>query len=168
MASRKKSDYWMKSVTDEVLSWPRTSKHPERYGGNAFRVGRAEVGHIHHGGAVHIPFSRPVRDELLSQGLAAVHPYAPDTGNVSFQMNKDEDLQHAIWLMRLSYLRYALKQAADPALMLDEESERLKLDPRLRALMQAFVRPRPSGGPADPNRSERPTHDNRGTHPGQA
>jgi hypothetical protein len=89
---------------------------------------------------VHIPFPRPVRDELLMQALAEIHPYGPDTGMVSFQIRTDGDVEHALWLMRLSYLRYALKDAAEPARMLDEESERLKLNARLRYLMEPFVR----------------------------
>lgn len=42
--------------------------------------------------------------------------------------------------MRLSYLRYALKRAEDPRSMLAQESERLNLRPRLRALLKPFVR----------------------------
>ena len=138
----------MTSVTDEVLSWPGVSMHPERFGGNAFQVGSAEVGHIHHGGAVHIPFPRSVHDELLAQGLAEIHPYAPDTGMVSFQIRNDEDVEHALWLMRLSYLRYALKRVTEPGPMLDEESERLKLSPQLRMLMAPFVRVTAASPPA--------------------
>src|SRR5215467_13597168 len=147
MPSRKESD-WMKSVMDEVLSWSGVSMHPERFGGNAFRVDSAEVGHIHHGGAVHIPFPRAVHDELLARGLAEIHPYAPETGMVSFQVQNGEDVKHALWLMRLSYLRYALKRAAEPVRMLDEESERLKLSPQLRALMEPIVRIRATSRPA--------------------
>src|SRR5262249_20917159 len=139
---------WMKSVTDEVLCWPGVSMHPERFGANAFRVGIAEVGHIHHGGAVHILFPRAVHDELLAQDLAAIHPYAPDTGMVSFQIRDDADIKHALWLMRLSYLRYALKRATEPRRMLDEESERLKLSPQLRMLMAPFVRVTAASPPA--------------------
>ncbi len=147
MSASKRSDEWMEEVTDEVLSWPGVSRYPERFGGNAFRFNTAEVGHIHHGGAVHIPFPRPVHDELLAQGLAEIHPYAPDTGMVSFQIKTAEDVEHALWLMRLSYLRYALKQAAEPGTMLVEESERLKLSPQLRALMQTFARGKPMPPP---------------------
>lgn len=140
MANRKQAKEWLERVTAEVLSWPGTSQYPEEYGGNGFRFKSAEVGHIHNGGAVHIPFPRPVHDELLAKGLAEIHPYAPNTGMVSFQVRTDEDVRHALWLLRISYLRYALKQAAEPGLMLEEESERLKLSPSLRALLRPFAR----------------------------
>lgn len=133
------SDY-VADVTNEVSAWPGISVHPARFGGTAFRFGSAEVGHVHNGGAVHIPFPRPVRDELLAQGLAEEHPWAPDTGNVSFRISTEDDARHAIWLMRASYLRYALKKAADARQLLSQESERLNLNPRLRTLLEPFAR----------------------------
>ncbi|HKC01438.1 MAG TPA: hypothetical protein VKD23_21820 [Terriglobales bacterium] len=47
-----------------------------------------------------------------------------------------ETLEHALWLMRLSYLRYALKTASDPSGMLEHESEELGLSLHLRSLLQ--------------------------------
>jgi hypothetical protein len=38
-------------------------------------------------------------------------------------MRREEDLSHALWLMRLSYLRYALKTATDPKKPFERESE---------------------------------------------
>lgn len=112
----------------------------------------AEVGHIHHGGAVHIPFPNPLHDELLVQELAETHQYAPDR-MVSFRIQSADDVEHALWLMRLSNIRYALKQAAAPGSMLDEESERPKLSPRLRALMEPLVRAKPKNPPLAPSRT---------------
>ena len=37
------------------------------------------------------------------------------------------DIKHAVWLMRLSYLRYALKATSDPRRVLDEYGEELQL-----------------------------------------
>jgi hypothetical protein len=33
-------------------------------------------------------------------------------GWITFRIRSEEDLKHALWLMRLSYLRYGLKTAA--------------------------------------------------------
>jgi hypothetical protein len=49
------------------------------------------------------------------------------------------DIEGAVWLMRLSYLRFALKVAADPNRLLEEESKSLHLDPRLKELLGRFV-----------------------------
>jgi hypothetical protein len=129
----------LKRLEQEVSRWPNTSVHPHRYGGREFRFGSAEVGHIHNGGVVDIPFPRPVRDALLADGLAEEHHWVPNSGWVTFRVHSEEDLNHAVWLMRLSYLRYALKTASDPRGMLEHEDEVLRLGPRFRSLLEKFV-----------------------------
>jgi hypothetical protein len=47
-------------------------------------------------------------------------------------MRSKEDLGHALWLMRLSYLRYALKVAIDPRQLFEQESEYLHLNPQFK------------------------------------
>jgi hypothetical protein len=52
----------------------------------------------------------------------------------------EEDLSHALWLMRLSYLRYALKTATDPRGLLEQEIEELHLNPQFRSLLEPFAK----------------------------
>jgi hypothetical protein len=54
-------------------------------------------------------------------------------------MRSEEDLTHALWLMRLSYLRYALKTSTDPQKLFEQESEELRLSPRFKSLLEPFV-----------------------------
>jgi Family of unknown function (DUF5519) len=129
----------LKQLEDHLSVWPNISVHPHRFGGKEFRFGRAEVGHIHAGGVVDIPFPRSLRDELLSEGLAEEHRWVPDSGWVTFRVRSERDVERALWLMRLSYLRYALKTAADPRKLLDQESEQLHLTPRFKVLLGHFV-----------------------------
>jgi hypothetical protein len=65
-------------------------------------------------GSLDIPFPRSVRDALLVDSLAGEHRWVSNSGWITFQMRTEEDLSHAVGLMRLSYLRYALKTSADP------------------------------------------------------
>ena len=123
----------------EVATWPNVSIHPHRFGGREFRFGAAEVGHTHTGGVVDIPFPRPVRDALLARGLAQEHRWVPNSGWVTFQMHTADDLSHALWLMKLSHLRYALKTAINPGELLERQSETLGLTPEFRALFEPFV-----------------------------
>lgn len=51
----------------------------------------------------------------------------PNSGWITFQLRDEGDIKHAVWLMRLSYLRYALKAASDPRRVLDEYGEELQL-----------------------------------------
>ena len=126
-------------LVNEVSAWPDISIHPHRFGGREFRFGSAEVGHAHLGGIVDIPFPRPLRDVLIEEGLAEKHHWVPNSGWTTFHVRGEEDLRHALWLLRLSYVRYALKKASDPRLLLEQESERLRLKPRLRSLMEQLL-----------------------------
>jgi Family of unknown function (DUF5519) len=129
----------LKNLEDIVASWPQISVHPHRFGAREFRFGNAEVGHVHHGGIVDIPFPRSVRDALLAEGLAEEHQWVPDSGWVTFRVRSEKDLQHAQWLLRLSYFRYALKTAADPSKLFSEASEELQLTVRFKSLLEAFI-----------------------------
>jgi len=129
----------LEKLEEEVSAWPGISVHPHRFGGREFRFGDAEVGHAHWGGVVDIPFPRSVRDALLAEGLAGEHPWVPDSGWVSFRIRDGQGLKQALWLLRLSLLRYLLKSAADPRKLLEEQSKELRLSPRFRSLLEPFV-----------------------------
>jgi hypothetical protein len=127
-------------LKDEVSKWPSVSVHSHRFGGREFRFGSAEVGHVHTGGIVDIPFPRSVRDALLTEGLAEEHRWVPNSGWITFRVRSDEDLKHALWLMRLSYLRYLLKTATDPRKLLEQEGHELHLSPQFKSLLEPFAR----------------------------
>src|SRR5690349_15283180 len=123
----------------EVSSWPRVSVHPHRFGGREFRYQKAEVGHVHVGGVVDIPFPVSIRNALLAEGLAEEHRWVPDSGWITFHIRNEKDLAHALWLMRLSYLRYALKTDDNPRKLFENEAAHLHLSPRFTSLLAPFV-----------------------------
>ncbi len=129
----------LEGLEREVSSWPEVSTRPHRFGGKEFRFKSAEVGHIHKGGIVDIPFPRSMRDALLADGVAEEHRWVPNSGWVTFRIHSAEDVSHAIWLMRLSYLRYALKFATDGHRMLDRYSKELQLSAKFKSLFEPFV-----------------------------
>jgi hypothetical protein len=129
----------LKNLEDIVASWPQISVHPHRFSAREFRFGNAEVGHVHDGGIVDIPFPRSVRDALLAEGLAEEHQWVPNSGWVTFRVRSDKDLQHAIRLMRLSYFRYALKTAGDPWKLFAEANQELQLTARFKSLLEQFI-----------------------------
>ena len=130
---------YLQKLEDEVAQWPEITVHPHRFGGREFVFGKAEVGHVHSNGVVDIPFPRPIRDALLSEGLAAEHHWVPNSGWTTFHLRVEDDLAHARWLLRLSYLRYALKRDPDPLERLNRECESLSLSPRFRTLLEVFT-----------------------------
>jgi hypothetical protein len=133
----------VKKLNEQVSAWQGISVHRHRFGGREFRFGSAEVGHVHESGAVDIPFPRAFRDELLARGLAEQHRWVPNSGWVTFHVRNEEDIRQAVWLMRLSYLRFALNAASEPRKLVEQESESLHLDSRLRDLLGRFVPSRP-------------------------
>jgi hypothetical protein len=141
----------LEKLTAEVSSWPGVSVHAHRFGGKEFRSGSAEIGHIHAGGAVDIPFPKTIHDALLAEGLAEQHRWVPNSGWVTFQVRNEEDLQHALWLLRLSFLRYTLRVASEPQSLLEAESQRLRLTPKLKSLIIQLL-------PVTPERHSTPVH----------
>jgi Family of unknown function (DUF5519) len=128
-----------KKLEGEVSTWQNISVHPHRFGGREFLFGKAEVGHIHVGGMVDIPFPRSVRNALLAEGLAEEHHWVPNSGWITFRIRNEQDFDHALWLMRLSYLRYMLKTSTDPQKVFEQESEELRLSPEFKSLLKPFV-----------------------------
>lgn len=129
---------WQK-IEEAVSAWPGVSVQGHRFGGREFCMGNAEIGHTHPGGVVDIPFPRSVRDALLADGLAEEHHWVPNSGWITFRARDEQDLAHALWLLRLSYLRYALKNAEDPRGLLEHEAEALQLTSKFRTLLEPFV-----------------------------
>lgn len=130
---------YLKRLEDVVLAWPEISAHPHRFGGVEFRYREAELGHVHTNGILDIPLPRTVHDVLLSEGKAEQHKWVPDSGWITFRVRGEQDLDHALWLLRLSYLRYSLKTAPDPRSILREESKALHLTTQLESLFEPFL-----------------------------
>src|SRR5882762_11126312 len=129
----------LKMLGETVGSWPLISVCPHRFGGREFRYVNAEVGHVHNGGIIDIPFPRSIHDALLVEGLSEGHRWVPNSGWVTFRVRSDSDLQHAVWLMRLSYFRYALKAAPDPSGLFAEACRELHLTAPFKDLLEQFV-----------------------------
>jgi hypothetical protein len=129
----------LKRLEEEVSAWPQISVHAHRFGGREFRFRSAEVGHVHASGMVELPFPRPVRDALLAEGLAEAHRSVPNSGWIAFHVRSEEDFNHAVWLMRLSYLRYAMKAAPNPSELFDRQSQELDLSPHFRSLLEPLL-----------------------------
>lgn len=139
-------NWQVRMLESEVASWPGVSVHPHRFGGREFRFGKAEIGHAHMGGVVvDIPFPRAMRDALLAEGLAEEHHWVPNSGWTTFRVRREEQMQQAIWLMRLSYARYAIKNANAAREVFEEESRRLALREPFRSLLERFLPQIPEG-----------------------
>jgi hypothetical protein len=129
----------LKILEEGVSSWPGVSVQPHRFGGREFCLGRLEIGHAHKDGTIDIPFPRALHDQLLAEGQAEQHHWVPDSGWTTFRVRTHEDLEPALRLLRLSYLRYVLKAVPDPGQRFETESQQLRLSPRIKDLLRRFA-----------------------------
>jgi hypothetical protein len=105
----------LERVRDEVASWDGVEEHPHRFGGVELRLGRRELGHLHAGGVVDLPFTRRIRDMLVDTGRAEPHHVLPDSGWVTRRVVSDADAEEAIELFRLAYERARVAAAVRAA-----------------------------------------------------
>jgi len=69
------------------------------------RLGRRELGHLHPGGIVDLPFTRGIREMLVETGRARPHHVLPGSGWVTRRVESEADADDALELFRLSYER---------------------------------------------------------------
>lgn len=102
-------------VEREVLGWPGVSKRtdgsgPGGVGVTGYRVGRRQIGHIHHDGVADLQFPRAVHDELVSSGRARPHR-GGFAAVVSYPLRTEGDVPGLLELFRMNYERIRAREA---------------------------------------------------------
>jgi hypothetical protein len=92
-------------IEREVVSWPGVTTGDTGRGGLQFSYGKVELGHLHGSSFADLPFPKKVRDELIAQRRASVHPPLPESGWVRRRMDSPEDTEAVIELFRMNYGR---------------------------------------------------------------
>jgi hypothetical protein len=90
-------------IIGQVSSWPGVSAHDHRFGGIEFRVGNRQLGHLHGERTADIPLKRALRDELVASGRARIHPWRPDSGWVTVDIDSNAGREEAVRLLRVGY-----------------------------------------------------------------
>jgi hypothetical protein len=101
-------------IEREVKSWPGVTTGDTGRGGLQFSYGRVELGHLHGSSFADLPFPKKVRNELIAQGRASVHPPLPDSGWVRRRMDGPDDAEAVIELFRMNYERASKKYRPVP------------------------------------------------------
>src|SRR6266404_6493104 len=70
---------------------------------DAFFVGRTMFMHIHGRGHCDIRLPKDVQEQVLAEGRARRHRWAPEAGYVTFIVNAEKDLEPAMELIRMSH-----------------------------------------------------------------
>ncbi|WP_101297506.1 luciferase domain-containing protein [Halegenticoccus soli] len=120
----------------------RTERGGASDGGIEFRVREAEIGHVHPDeGLIDVPFTREIRNQLLTEGKADRHHVRPESSWVTYRIRGPDDVRDALWLLRLAYLnRLAALSDGEaatvaPGLDIRRQLDRLRLSPDLRRLV---------------------------------
>ena len=77
---------------------------------DAFFVGRKMFMHIHGHGHCDIQLAKDDQERVLAEGKARPHRWAPGAGYVTVIVHREEDLEPAIDLIRMSHRYFADKQ----------------------------------------------------------
>jgi hypothetical protein len=77
---------------------------------DAFFVGRKMFMHIHGHGHCDIQLAKDDQQRVLAEGKARPHRWAPAAGYVTVIVDKEEDLEPAMDLIRMSHSYFADKQ----------------------------------------------------------
>ena len=92
-------------IEREVKSWPGVTTGDTGRGGLQLNYGRVELGHLHGSSFADLPFPKKVRDQLIAEGRASVHPPLPNSGWVRRRMDSPEDTEAVIELFHMNYDR---------------------------------------------------------------
>lgn len=100
---------YLQPIETTVTTWDDAiTAAPHRFSAREFNLNignrTIELGHLHNGTLLDILFNVKVRDVLIAEGNARTHQFVPDSGWTSFSVRTPDDLDHALWLLRLSYL----------------------------------------------------------------
>jgi len=102
------------AVRRELLVRSEVTESTHRFGAIEFRLGGRELGHLHGDHMADLPFTRPIRDELVAAGRARPHHALPDSGWVTRSVHGPEDVEAIVELFRLSYERALAARSRAP------------------------------------------------------
>lgn len=90
-------------IVEMVASWPHVELDEGRFDSTSFKVAGSEFGHLHPRLA-DIGYPKPLRDRLIEEGQTEEHHVVPNSNATTFRIESSDDIDHAVWLFRLSYL----------------------------------------------------------------
>ena len=92
-------------IITTVSQWHGIVVEPHKYGGREFKWGKLEIGHIHRDGMLDIPYTKALREYLVSNEYTNEHHLLPETGWSTYYVQSSDDVNQALWLLKLSYLQ---------------------------------------------------------------
>lgn len=121
MLTSSEREAFARRVMDEVHKWPGVEMRPHSASsvdaepdGVEFRLFGRQFGHIHNDCGLHLLLTKALKTSVIRERLADTLPVAPTSGWAMFNPISADDVDHAIWLLRLNYVRLR-RQRMTPA-----------------------------------------------------
>jgi hypothetical protein len=158
MLTADEREAFARQVMEEVRRWsgvemrPHASPYePGESDGVEFRLSGRQIGHVHCDCAVHLAFTKALKASLVRENLAEPLAFAPTSGWAVFNPTQLDDVKHAIWLLRLNYVRLRRQRltplaAASSALVQKHEAALGTVSSSVAAVLQQTqmrTQPRP-------------------------
>lgn len=112
MLTGKERETFALRVMEEVRRWPGVELRPHASADKAgetdgveFRLAGRQIGHMHEDCAVHLALTKGLKQSVVTEQLAEPLPVAPNSGWTMFNPLRSSDVERAIWLLRLNYVR---------------------------------------------------------------
>lgn len=100
------------NVVEEVRRWPGVELKPHasptmagESDGVEFRLYGRQIGHVHSDCSVHLSLTKALKQSVIDEQLAEPLDFAPRSGWTKFDPMEASDVERAIWLLRLNYVR---------------------------------------------------------------
>ena len=98
-------------IVHAVVAWQDVAI-TQNGNGLCLELSGLKLGYVGWNGRIHVALGADLRDELVAQGMAQSNPDDPNASEVVFDVRDAQDVDRAIWLLRLAYLD--LTPAAPP------------------------------------------------------
>jgi hypothetical protein len=102
-------EFW--AIVQAVGSWTGTAITRDRRG-VCLTLDGVKLGHLDWDGWLVLPFEAEMRNQIVAEKLAHRDPGQPDTGHAILNIRTADDVDRALWLLRIAYLIQDAKQGA--------------------------------------------------------
>lgn len=111
LTDSEREDFALK-VMEEVRRWPGVDMRPHPSPSDAdgsdgveFLLNGRQIGHVHSDCGVHLVLTKALKTSVINEKLAEPLAVAPTSGWAMFNPTCVGDADHAIWLLRVNYVR---------------------------------------------------------------
>ena len=91
------------ALQEWILLLPNVSRAPHRFGGTEFQANGLEFMHSHGYSHLDIRLSKEAQTQILKEGKAEEHRFAPQAGWVTFILRSQEDMARVKEVIELAY-----------------------------------------------------------------